>query len=127
MGKWFVTPETVRIDLDGEWIEIKKELSIKDRRHITLGSIKSVREDKSYDIDAEKMSMVKVQTYLVDWSAVDAKQNKLPITAATIGNLRPEMFERIEAAIDAHVEALEVEGKATTGATAPDTTSPSVS
>lgn len=112
----FVAPETVRIDLaDGDWIEVKKELGVgEDRRYRTAG-VKRANAKEEVEIDWTAMALARVQTYLVDWSARDAKDKPVPVTRQAIEALAVEDFEAIDAAIQAHIAATSEEKKRQSG------------
>ena len=123
---WTVTPESVRKELlYGEhefWIELKKELTVGERKKLFSSGFRSLSqieggkdEDVELNVDWDSMVFKKVQTFLLDWSLVDDKGNKLSHQSIAGGRgvsvdilrvLKPAVFAVIEAAIDAHVTEL---------------------
>jgi len=128
----FVRPKVVRVEIsDGDWIEIKKELTVGERKRMFAAGLKQMQtgpnKDPKFDIDPVEMSFAKVKEYLVDWSFVEPLKEDEPegdvspveLTEASIRNLDEATFEEIEDAIDAHIEKQEKEKKATIGAKKP--------
>lgn len=112
--KWFVAPETVRLDLpEGEWIEVKKELTKGERDKINAMLIKEVRQDGRMTPDFEMMSKAEVLGYLVDWSLKNGDE-KIPVETdadrlSAINNMTEDGFDYISKAVKTHVEKLEAE------------------
>ena len=128
MGKrnWFVKPEVERLELsDGEWIEIKKRLTVaEERKLLTSGfkrgrSVRSENEgtDVDFEMDLSAFDLKKVETYLLDWSLKDDNDKPVAVSYEAICALDPEAFDEIKGAIDKHTAAMEQEKKATTGGT----------
>ncbi len=122
----FVKPKTIRLEIsDGDWIEIKKELTVGERKRMFASGLKQMQTsgtgDPKFDIDPVEMSFAKVREYLVGWSfeEEDNKGEVAPIDLSddAVRNLDESTFEEIETAIDEHIEKLEKEKKATTGGT----------
>jgi hypothetical protein len=117
MSNYFVTADTVRLDLpDGEWIEVKAELSVSEEKRLTGAALqvnlRSVN-DPAADIpfNYERFSLLKLYTWLVDWSLKDAQGKAVPLTLDTLGALRGRCAGWIEAALDAHIAAQAEEAK----------------
>lgn len=112
--KWFVAPETARIDLPGgEWIEVKKQLTKGERDKVNAMLIKEVRSDGRMTPDFEMMSKAEALAYLVDWSLKDGDR-KIPIETdadklSAINSMSVEGFDLISEAIAAHVKGMEAE------------------
>ena len=122
----FVKPKVVRVGIsDGDWIEIKRELTVGERKRMFAAGLKQMQtgpnKDPKFDIDPVEMSFAKVKEYLVGWSFVEPVKEEEPegdvspveLTEESIRNLDEATFEEIEDAIDAHIEKLEKEKKAT--------------
>jgi hypothetical protein len=119
----FVQPdETEKILLNGsdEWIRVKKELTIADQ--IALDTAGFSRDAAgTIGVDFKANILARVLIYLVDWSEkrdIGDESRK----RRAIESLAPEDFNRIDAAIRAHVEAMSQEKKQTNGS--PTTTEP---
>jgi hypothetical protein len=112
--KWFVAPETVKIDLPGgEWIEVKKQLTKGERDKVNAMLIKEVRNDGRMTPDFEMMSKAEALAYLVDWSLTDGDK-KIRIETdgdklSAINSMSVEGFDLISEAISAHVKQMEAE------------------
>lgn len=134
---WTVRPEqTEPIDLvyvspRGErvpfWIRLKKRLTIGEARKITTAGWRGVRnvgaEGSEVQIDWQSQSFARAETWVTDWSLEDDDRKRLPITRAVIESLEGDVFQLIENAITAHIEAVEEEKKLPSGMTSPSATS----
>ena len=111
MGKRqrFVQPDVVRIELsDGDWIRVKKELTVREERRAFQAIIGEVKDGWRRP-NVELIGIAEVQAYLVDWSFTDAKDNRVPVSIDALGDLDKETFSEIEAALKTHVEQMDVE------------------
>lgn len=113
---WFVRPAVVRLDLgDGQWCEIKEQITYGESQRLSGAMLRSVNTgagNNEIGVDFARFSILKLQTWLVDWSLRDEADKPVPVSPAAIENLTPEAAAAIEAAINAHV-AGQAEGKAT--------------
>ena len=122
----FVSPETVRIDLEpgpkGEprWIEVKKELSALAKNRYRKGAlIPVIRYDaqgkpiQELRMDLDKLEWSQVEAYLWDWSAKDENGKDKKVTTDAIEALDDDSFKEIAEAIQAYVDKQEQEKKAT--------------
>lgn len=113
--KWFVEPDTVRIDLgDGQWIEVKAELTKGERDKANAFMYReSVTEGKAVAVDIERMPKAEAMAYLVDWSltrngqkvSIDSDADRL----AALDKMSEAAFEVVSSAIKAHVEKAEAD------------------
>ena len=125
MGKnRFVSTDTVRLDLsEGDWIEIKKELSVAERKRLEGSPMSGAHQDKENpDPNAVEMTMawdrfflLKLRLYIVDWSLVDGSGKRVKLSPEAISNLTDEDAEEVMAAINKHEEGLAEERKNRTG------------
>jgi len=113
----FVQPEIVRLDLsDGDWLEVRKELSTGEARRAMAKTIKSMRADGRIEPDLEMLGRAEIAAFIVDWSFVDANDKRVPFTDAALDNLTQDAYAEIETAVRAHIAAVEEErGKAKSG------------
>lgn len=113
----FVQPEIVRLDLsDGDWLEVRKELSTGEARRAMAKTIKSMRADGRIEPDLEMLGRAEIAAFIVDWSFVDANDKRVPFTDAALDNLTQDAYAEIETAVRAHMAAVEEErGKAKSG------------
>ena len=132
----FVQPEMVRLEIaPGEWIEVKKRLTIGETRKSQSAIIKSIRADGRMEPDLEMIGKAQVCAYLLDWNLCDVSGRLVPIDtetrkSAALDMLDAETFEAISGAIDAHITEQDAilarEKKQRDGATDSDPISPSV-
>lgn len=100
----FVQPDVVRISLsDGDWIEIKRELTAAESRRVFSGTLKDFSPGGKPLIDPEKVGRTQISEYLVDWSFCDATGKRQPVTASAIDALDIDSYNEIREAIDAHI------------------------
>jgi len=115
-NNWFVQPAVVRLDLgDGQWAEIKEQITYGEAQRLSgamLRTVKTAAGDNEVGVDFARYAVLKLQTWLVDWSLRDEADKPVPLSPAAIENLTPEAAEALNAAIDAHV-AERAAGKAT--------------
>jgi len=133
----FVTPKTVRLEIsDGDWIEIKRELTVGERKRIQIAGMTHIQGDDDSETPIIKINMndmvfAKVNEYLVDWSFAQPSLNQrgmqimdkdgnpeivpVELTQQAVLNLDESTFEEIKDAIEKHEEALEKEKKAASG------------
>lgn len=106
----FVTPDTVRIELsDGDWIEIKERLTYGEQQRLAGGALTRVRgagDNAAIDLDFERYTLLRMLTWLVDWSFVGANGKPVRVSMSSIAALDPDTAAEIDAAITAHIEAL---------------------
>ena len=109
----FVVPNTVRVELsEGDWIELKDRLTYGEQQRLASAALTRMSnagagEDAGIDLDFEKHSLMRMQTWLVDWSFLGANGKPVSVTRAAIAALDPDTAAEIDAAITAHIEALE--------------------
>lgn len=108
----FVVPTTVRLEIsDGDWIEAKERLDFGEAQALAgaglrqSGSILSGQPDVQLDLAAYKIA--RMVAYLVDWSFRDGDDRPVDVSREAIRALDPATAAEIEAALDAHIEALE--------------------
>lgn len=116
----FVDADTVKLDLtDGDWIEIKKELGVAERKRLEGSPMSGAHQQATADdpnavemsISWDKYFIIKLTTYIVDWSLVDKEGKRVKVSRAAIENLKDGDAEEMMTAINAHEEAMEEERK----------------
>lgn len=110
----FVLPETVRLELsDGDWIEVKKRLTYGEQQRLAGGALRPKLTDGEIDIslDLETHSVLRLSTWLVDWSFCDFRGKQVPVSGDAITSLDPDTVEEIEDVLTAHIRTLEEEKK----------------
>lgn len=110
MRNRFVTAEEpVRLPLsDGDWVEVKPRLSYGESQRLNsavLRSVKGVSGDNEVGIDYARFNILRLETWLVEWSFRDARDKPVAVTRAAIENLDPQTAEEIDQALAAHIEA----------------------
>lgn len=113
----FVQPEIVRLELsEGDWLDVRRELSTGEARRAMARTIKSMRADGRIEPDLEMLGRAEIAAFIVDWSFVDANDKRVPFTDAALDNLTQDAYAEIETAVRAHMAAVEEErGKAKSG------------
>src|SRR5262245_17205698 len=101
----FVTPEIVRLPLsDGDWIEVKKRLSVGEARYVATSFIGAYKPDGSRLPNLDNLGMGNTLAYLVRWSFRDAQDMPVSVSLDALKALDIETYREIEEAIDAHVD-----------------------
>ena len=128
MNKWFVdVRDTNRVNLDdGEWIDIKRNLSAADQDYlaretislelnvgeisedevptteaptVNLRSSRRRREQAEKKIKTAKMMpavLPLLRAIIVDWSFCDERGKKVPVNDANVGNLKREISNIVQ-------------------------------
>jgi hypothetical protein len=108
----FVTPEIVRLPLsDGDWIEVKKRLTVGEARAATSSFIGKFHGDGSRTPNLETLGMGQVLAYLVRWSFRDANDLPVSVSLDSIKSLDLDSYKEIEDAIEAHELRVAAEGE----------------
>lgn len=114
-SSWFVRPETVRLDLsEGQWVEIKEQLSYGEDQKLTGLLVTSVRPGDDGNVVGGNYGVYAVRkllSWITDWSLRDADDKPVEVSLASIENLTPDAAEAINEAINAYL-AKRQEGKA---------------
>ena len=106
--RWFVEPETERLDLgDGAWIEVKSELTYAEQKKLDAASINQIGglgdPDARLEVDYARLPLVRMLTWIVDWSLTDGDNKPVPVDMAHIEILRAPAVAAINAALDKHI------------------------
>lgn len=123
--RWFQEgQETTRLPLGdtGEWVEVKNHLTIADQLKIQNAGLVALRRQTDGDdptgasmdirIDGVRQSLVRMLTYIVRWSAKrkhpkTGQYEAIAVSEESLRMLTPEMYELIDKALDAHIEAMQ--------------------
>jgi len=114
----FVTPETARLELsDGDWIEVKERLTYGEQQRLAGGALRPKLTDGEIDIslDLETHSILRLSTWIVDWSFCDAKDKQVEVSRDAIASLDPATVDEIEKVLTTHIVALEEKKRVTPG------------
>jgi len=119
MNKWFVEPNTVRLELsDGEWVEVKEELTYGEQQRLSNAAMTRFQDASAptprIELDFERYQIIRLKTWLTDWSAKGHDGKSIKITDESIRALRSDMAAEIDAALTAHIESLEAAKNAPT-------------
>lgn len=89
MGKFFITDETVRVAFpDGEWIDIKEELSQEDQDFILNSMARtSAHRGSSPEVQIDLGKLALLQRSIVRWSFMD-NGVAVPVDREHISHLR---------------------------------------
>ena len=113
---WFVKPAVARLDLgDDQWVEVKEQINYGEAQRLSgamLRTVKTAAGDNEVGVDFARYAVLKLQTWVVDWSLRDEEDKPVPLSPAAIENLTPEAADAINEAIDKHVSERNA-GKAT--------------
>lgn len=124
-----------RLELsDGDWIEVKRVLTVGEERDLVSLAVRGYRPDGTADLDTRLLSFLSAATYITAWSLVGMDGMPIPwISNASIPKrvdvlrtLDTATMAEIDAAIAAHRNAEEASKNAPGGASGTDKTSPSV-
>lgn len=100
---------------NGKWVEIKKKLNYREKRHVETAGFKSVVRKDANDadqsielgIDFEQMEIERLVTWIVDWNFADGKGRPLDVNRKNIENLDPDDAQLIIDALQEYVEEQE--------------------
>lgn len=125
----FVVPGITRLELsDGDWIEVKSRLTYGEQQRLAGGAFTGGRATAdglgTLDIDVERYAVLRLETWLTDWSFCDENGKAVKLSPAAIAALDPDSADEITAGLDAHIERLATEKNliapvTVTGAVAP--------
>lgn len=106
----FVQPSVVRLELSGgDWLDVRRELSTGEARRAMAKTIKSMRADGRIEPDLEMLGRAEIAAYILDWSFVDANDRRVAFSDAALDNLTQSAYAEIDAAVRAHIAAVEDE------------------
>lgn len=108
----FVQPESKRIDLsDGDWIEVKKELTIGEEKTLQACGIKRTLTAPP-SVDWPEYHIGRVAVWLTGWSFRGPDDKPVPLSVAAIRSLDAETFGEITDALTKHRQELDDAKKA---------------
>jgi len=126
----FVKPEIVRLELsDGDWLEVKKRLSIGEERASFQQISGSINNEGWIRPNVEMVGIAEVLAYLVDWSLIDANDKPVKVSKDALLSMDPDDYKEIEEAVQAHIKKMDAERaheKKVAGLSASSTSAPSV-
>lgn len=106
----FVSSGTVRIDLsEGDWIDIKRELTYGEEQHLASTGLVSLKETDNgkgeLGIDWGALNLAKIETWVIDWSFTNDDDKRMPVDKSTVRNLKADTAVEILTAIDKYEAA----------------------
>jgi hypothetical protein len=103
----FVQPNTIRLELtDSDWVEIKERLTYKENQTLQGAMVKYIRDatgESEVGVDLARFTILRMETWLTDWSFRDDQDKPVPLSRAAIENLDPDTAREIDAAIDTYL------------------------
>ena len=129
----FASGAAVKLGLsDGDWVLVRQELSYGQQRRLASAGLSGVPQalaeqgqGEALSIDLAAYALERLVAWVMDWSFRDADGDRVTVSREAIEALHPDTAAEINAALDAHIEALE--GKAAKeppGLSRPAATSP---
>lgn len=105
MGRFFIDQELERITFDdGEWADVKQELTQADADYITTKMTKIKSGSSEVDISLGNLPLL--ERSIIAWSFKDDLGNTVPVSADTISQLRSKYRQVIlEKVNDLNVQA----------------------
>ena len=128
----FASGAAVRLELsDGDWVLVHAELTYGQQRRLASagltgvpGALAAEGAGQQLTVDWAAYHLERLAVWVMDWSFVDADGQPVRVGREAIESLHPDTAAEIDAALDAHIEALAAK-KAPVGATKSGATSPS--
>jgi hypothetical protein len=103
----FVQPNTIRLELtDSDWVEIKERLTYKENQTLQGAMVKYIRDatgESEVGVDLARFTILRMETWLTDWSFRDDQDKPVPLSRAAIENLDPDTAKEIDVAINAYL------------------------
>lgn len=119
----FAARTVTRLTLDdGAWIEARNRLTFGEEQQLASAMMSGMRNfdtTAEIGIDMERGAVERIAIWVTAWNFVDDEDRPVPFTRDAIKALDPDWADRIEKALDAHVEAMEAAKKAPTGTLRP--------
>ena len=115
----FVEPEVVRLELtEGDWVEVKKELTYGEEQRLAGAAMTSMNIQSDSDraktrtedgegvrvnLENERYAILRLYTWLVDWSFENAVGKRVKVSREAIANLGADTAHEIDEALSAHI------------------------
>ena len=123
----FVEPETVRLELsDGDWIEVKKELTYGEEQRLTGAAMTSMNVQSDADrvkaktadgegvrvnLENERYAVLRFYTWIAEWSFTNKHGKHINVSRESISNLIASDAHEIDTALSAYIDSVEEERK----------------
>jgi hypothetical protein len=92
-------------EADGDWIDVKKELTAGEQRHIFTGLVKQMHLGEKTELDPDQLGKTKLLEYIVGWSFVSFDGQPEPVSESAIDCLDIDTYNELLAAVEAHETA----------------------
>ncbi len=100
MGKYFLGNETVRVSFeDGQWVDIKEELSQEDSDFI-MNAMAKAEAGAETKVEFNLGRLALLEKSIVSWSFKDDKDNLVSVSRENISNLRVKYRTKVLSEID---------------------------
>ena len=119
----FVEPEVVRLELtEGDWVEVKKELTYGEEQRLAGAAMTSMNIQSDSDraktrtedgegvrvnLENERYAILRLYTWLVDWSFENTAGKRVKVSREAIANLGADTAHEIDEALSAHIASRE--------------------
>jgi hypothetical protein len=99
----FVQPQApIRLSLsEGDWIEVKRELSTGERRRM-FTAMRQPTTAQASEVDVTLYQQTRTLAYVVAWSFLDPQGAPAPVSVAAYDMLQDDTAQEIHEALDAH-------------------------
>ena len=129
----FASGAAVRLALsDGDWVLVRAELTYGQQRRLAAAGVTGVPDALAAQGQGQRLSMdlaafdiERLCTWVMDWSFTDEEGVRVDVSREAIEALHPDAAAEIQAALDAHIEALEAKKAPPAGGSASAATSSS--
>lgn len=128
----FASGAAVKLPLsEGDWVLVHAELTYGQQRRLAAAGLSGVpgalaEAGRGLTVDLAAYDIERLCTWLLDWSFRDEDGDHIVFTRERVEALHPDTAAEINAALDAHIEALEAKkGRTTPGGSSSAATSSS--
>jgi len=95
--------DTTRLDLtEGDWIEVKHELSYGERQMLMATAYKMRGDKEPVEIDWSSLNLKDLELWIVDWSFKDDDGKSVEVNGDSIRALAIDTAMEIETALKEH-------------------------
>jgi hypothetical protein len=120
MGRYrFVQPQTIQLPLsEGDWVEVKKELTIGENRAALNAIAGEVLPSGSRKLNYDVLGLAELSAWIVDWSFCSLPTTdhpngrKIPFSITALKDLTEEDYREVETVVQAHIAKMHAESAA---------------
>lgn len=117
----FASGAAVKLPLsEGDWVLVHAELTYGQQRRLAaagLTGVDAAAAGERLRVDLAAYDLERLCSWILDWSFRDADGDHVVVSREAVEALHPDAAAELNAALDAHIEALE--GKKAPGAPGP--------